>query len=279
MEKQITDKEYSKALEKANQLGAEANEKDINKISRKLNLMRRGPIAKIWGQVEFLWSCIKNAEVPKSTIALITGGLLYLVLPFDIIPDWLPVAGLLDDAAVITYVYKATREVLGAVYKQLEEMAYNEIDKFLQKSFIRMIINSGITFGITVIYVLIKLLQPFHTYSNLIARLVLLANFCWFVVRTVLYWYNYGKYIIPAFKSVIQHKNLRKGLVAYARSYKNFINVAYNALHIVNKVAPEIPDPEEIIDVFIVHYKKRVILALSFIASISVLLCVTKVII
>lgn len=40
-------------------------------------------------------------QVPWRTIAAIAGGLLYALNPFDLIPDFIPMIGMVDDAAVI----------------------------------------------------------------------------------------------------------------------------------------------------------------------------------
>jgi uncharacterized membrane protein YkvA (DUF1232 family) len=45
-------------------------------------------------------------EFPKATVGAITLALLYFVSPFDIMPDVLPVLGLVDDAAVLAFVTK-----------------------------------------------------------------------------------------------------------------------------------------------------------------------------
>jgi len=42
-------------------------------------------------------------------VLMLAGGLLYLVSPFDMIPDFLP-GGFLDDAAVLTYVLRALND-------------------------------------------------------------------------------------------------------------------------------------------------------------------------
>ena len=50
--------------------------------------------------------------VSKGTIALLVGGLAYLALPIDIVPDFIPVAGWLDDAAVLAWIFaRCTDEI------------------------------------------------------------------------------------------------------------------------------------------------------------------------
>jgi uncharacterized membrane protein YkvA (DUF1232 family) len=43
-------------------------------------------------------------EVPWETIVLAIGAIAYFVSPVDLIPDFIPVAGYVDDAAVIAFV-------------------------------------------------------------------------------------------------------------------------------------------------------------------------------
>jgi len=54
-------------------------------------------------------------EVPLATILSVAGALCYLVLPADLIPDFIPVIGYLDDATVFSM-------ALGAAHNDL--MAY-----------------------------------------------------------------------------------------------------------------------------------------------------------
>ena len=49
-----------------------------------------------------LLDCLKNPKSPTASKAICIGALLYLVNPFDLIPDTIPIVGYLDDFAVLT---------------------------------------------------------------------------------------------------------------------------------------------------------------------------------
>ena len=67
----------------------------------------RGPLGEFVKIIKLLFSVVKDyasgnyKELPWTTIAAIVGTLLYVFSPIDLVPDFIPVAGLLDDAAVI----------------------------------------------------------------------------------------------------------------------------------------------------------------------------------
>ncbi|BDC98338.1 YkvA family protein [Persicobacter psychrovividus] len=48
-------------------------------------------------------------DIPWSSIVMIVAGLIYFVSPIDVIPDFFPVAGLVDDISVILWVYHSLR--------------------------------------------------------------------------------------------------------------------------------------------------------------------------
>lgn len=89
----------------AAKMGANATEADIQNVAEKMDSMNKGPLSKVWDKVVQLWEAFKSPDTPKSLKAIIIGGLIYMVSPVDLIPDVIPVVGLLDDAGVIGIVF------------------------------------------------------------------------------------------------------------------------------------------------------------------------------
>lgn len=87
----------------------------LSKVKNKVEENKQ--LSEIWDDVKLLMDLIKDysrgdyKDVSKNTIITITVGLLYLVNPFDLIPDFL-LGGFLDDLAVIAYIIKKTSEEL-----------------------------------------------------------------------------------------------------------------------------------------------------------------------
>ena len=53
-----------------------------------------------------LYYSLKSDKVSKADKAIIIGALGYMISPFDVIPDAIPIAGLTDDLAVLLFVLK-----------------------------------------------------------------------------------------------------------------------------------------------------------------------------
>ncbi|NMB75939.1 MAG: DUF1232 domain-containing protein [Myxococcales bacterium] len=77
-----------------------------------------GRLKKMVNQVRLLFEMIRAyvkkeyREVPWGTIALAAFAIIYFFSPVDLIPDFIPVVGYLDDAAVIALVVKSIQEDL-----------------------------------------------------------------------------------------------------------------------------------------------------------------------
>lgn len=58
------------------------------------------------------WVRADYREVPRSSVILVIAAVLYFVVPFDLIPDFLFGIGLIDDVAVIAWVARQIRQDL-----------------------------------------------------------------------------------------------------------------------------------------------------------------------
>lgn len=77
-------------------------------------------------KVRLLIRYIKDKEVSVFKKLLILGSLLYIVFPFDIVPDFIIGLGLIDDAAVILFVWKALKYELIEYEKNIRS---NDMDQ------------------------------------------------------------------------------------------------------------------------------------------------------
>ncbi len=89
---------------------------DIGRAVRKSPALRRlvrGPLADLADDLSTLVAMVKDyasgeyRAVPQRTILAAAIAILYVVDPLDLIPDFLPGIGLVDDAAVVTLVLRA----------------------------------------------------------------------------------------------------------------------------------------------------------------------------
>lgn len=58
------------------------------------------------------WYMGNYTKIPFRMVASIAGAMLYLVSPLDVVPDWLPFGGLLDDALVLAAIFAMSRRDL-----------------------------------------------------------------------------------------------------------------------------------------------------------------------
>lgn len=96
----------------------EETSKKIQDAFVKLEGIKDGPIKMMFEDIKLMVDIIKDyingtyKEVPQYTIIAILGALIYFLSPFDIIPDFIPGVGFIDDAFVIALVLKQVHDDL-----------------------------------------------------------------------------------------------------------------------------------------------------------------------
>lgn len=88
-------------------------EKKAEQMAKESSFLRQ-----YWKDIKTSFALLKDwymgnyTKIPFRMIASIAAAMLYLVSPLDVVPDWLPFGGLLDDAIVLTAVFAMSRSDL-----------------------------------------------------------------------------------------------------------------------------------------------------------------------
>jgi len=90
--------QYSVGFEPADRLA-----EDRESLRRRFWLKLKRVVAKLPFAEDLLaaYYCAFDKETPRHVQAALLGAIAYFILPFDFIPDMLPVLGFTDDAAVL----------------------------------------------------------------------------------------------------------------------------------------------------------------------------------
>jgi uncharacterized membrane protein YkvA (DUF1232 family) len=81
----------------------------------KINHIPRGPFADTWpylmAMIRFIRAYHRGEyrDISAQNLLTIVSAIIYFVSPFDVIPDWIPVFGHIDDAFVISLALKSVR--------------------------------------------------------------------------------------------------------------------------------------------------------------------------
>jgi uncharacterized membrane protein YkvA (DUF1232 family) len=78
-----------------------------------------------------VYYCAMDPTTPLQVKAILFGALAYFVVPFDVLPDFMPLLGFTDDAAVL---YAAVRTVLPHIKADHRAQAKGMLDRLLQSS-------------------------------------------------------------------------------------------------------------------------------------------------
>ena len=111
-QEELSEKEAKKVNEKFNSFkNKKYSEEDMHKVfdneENILNKMNDKNLKEFLEDVKLFFSMLKDfftrkyTNVPIGTIVSIAASLLYVLAPLDLIPDFLPFVGYLDDAGII----------------------------------------------------------------------------------------------------------------------------------------------------------------------------------
>ena len=122
--------------------------KDLIKKENKViaRVKKYGPLVDYLEDVKTFYALIKDyingeyTDVPWWTIAAIGAALAYIINPFDVIPDFIPVIGQIDDAAVLVLCLKMVKKDIEKYkewkeYKRRSKKGAEEIVSFLSDVF------------------------------------------------------------------------------------------------------------------------------------------------
>ncbi len=115
---QLDEEKKRKALAKAESLADEFDPKEAEEFAQKHQS------AKWYNDFKLLYDMVTddNFKISHQTYLMIAGALAYVVLPIDIIPDFIPGVGFVDDVFVVGMVMKSISDEIER-YKEYRKVS------------------------------------------------------------------------------------------------------------------------------------------------------------
>ena len=115
--------EHTAGFEPADELA-----KDRESVRRRFWIKLKRVVAKLPFAEDLLsaYYCAFDKETPRHVQAALLGAIAYFILPFDFIPDMLPVLGFTDDAAVLAMAIKL---VSSSILPEHRDAARDALDR------------------------------------------------------------------------------------------------------------------------------------------------------
>ena len=208
-------------------LGKSFDKKDADKVNSDISSMNRGALTNVWDKVLFLLKRFNENSSPKDK-ALITGALLYAILPFDIIPDIIPGLGLVDDAFAVVMVYnivkqsvpllrKAVDKTQEKVVKKVDNIISWAVEQKLDLAYNKKLVSSLFNLLLFVFAILFTACPVFgELTSSIVASILLLTSIVLSIISIVKTVRN--KHTIPLVRSIRNQRSIKKGMAEYLRN-------------------------------------------------------------
>ena len=90
----------------------------ISQEKKAERMAKKGFLSQYWQDIKTSFALLKDwymgnyRKIPFRMVASIAAAMLYLVSPLDVVPDWVPFGGLLDDALVLAAIFALSRRDL-----------------------------------------------------------------------------------------------------------------------------------------------------------------------
>ena len=117
-------KRKEEALKMAEELTPEdVSPEEIEETARKASsFLDNKALAKVKEKLEVMIELVKDPHISKVIVLTLVSALLYLILPVDVIPDVIPILGLVDDAFVISVIFDRAMKQLKKDPKKVGEI-------------------------------------------------------------------------------------------------------------------------------------------------------------
>ena len=223
----LSQNKRNRIMDFVERLGKSFDKKDADKVNSDISSMNRGALANVWDKVLFLLKSFNENSSPKDK-ALITGALLYAILPFDIIPDVIPGLGLVDDAFAVVMVYNIVKQsvpLLRKVVDKTQEKVVKKVDNIiswaveqkLDLAYNKKLVSSLFNLLLFVFAILFTACPVFgELASSIVASILLLTSIVLSIISIVKTVRN--KHTIPLVRSIRNQRSIKKGMAEYLRS-------------------------------------------------------------
>ena len=131
MEYNFDDKDLGRELEARKSASREDVDKVLRNEEKIKKMAKKGHLARFFKDIVLFFQLLEDytrgryKRVPLKTIAAIVGALVYVLCPIDLIPDFLPGIGYVDDAGVMALCLKLVQADINR-YRDWKEDGNNE---------------------------------------------------------------------------------------------------------------------------------------------------------